>query len=236
VQATFFLAATIAARLGTAALAAHAIVSQLWMLASFIVDGFAVAGTVLGSRLAAVLETSRTAAQVRKKCRCALFCCVGDLLMWLMNGSMRILQDFRVLTQRLMLLAVSVGIAAMLIFSTFESHLINLFTQDAETISILQRHLWTVLAVAQPINAAVFVLDGLLYATQSFPFVAGMMTAGFSLVFLPVLAWTQWKYHAVWGIWVAKVALNVGRLASACCWLHLRFLRTPADPASYPLY
>ena len=64
VQATFFLAATIAARLGTAALAAHAVVSQLWMLASFVVDGFAVAGTVLGSRLVAVLETSGTAAQV----------------------------------------------------------------------------------------------------------------------------------------------------------------------------
>ena len=66
-QATFFMAATTAARLGTAALAAHAVVSQLWMLASFIVDGFAVAGTVLGSRLAAVLETSRSAAQVRRK-------------------------------------------------------------------------------------------------------------------------------------------------------------------------
>lgn len=34
-------------------MAAHAIVSQMWMFASFVVDGFANAGTVLGSRLMA---------------------------------------------------------------------------------------------------------------------------------------------------------------------------------------
>jgi hypothetical protein len=39
--------------LGTASLAAHQVVAQLWLLTSYLVDGFAVAGTVLGSRLAA---------------------------------------------------------------------------------------------------------------------------------------------------------------------------------------
>ena len=52
-QATFFLALSVAGRLGTASLAAHQVVAQLWLLTSYIVDGFAVAGTVLGSRLAA---------------------------------------------------------------------------------------------------------------------------------------------------------------------------------------
>ena len=37
--------------MGTAALAAHQIVAQLWLLTSYVTDGFAVAGTVLGSRL-----------------------------------------------------------------------------------------------------------------------------------------------------------------------------------------
>ena len=134
-----------------------------------------------------------------------------------------------------MLLAVGVGSLAMILFSTFKSRLIDLFTQDAETIAILQGPLWTVLAVAQPVNAAVFVLDGLLYATQSFPFVAAMMTAGFSLLFLPVLAWTQAEVHAVWGIWLAKVALNLGRLASASCWLYVKFLRTPETTLFEPL-
>lgn len=52
VQATFFIALAVASRLGTSALAAHQIVAQLWLLTSYVTDGFAVAGTVLGSRLA----------------------------------------------------------------------------------------------------------------------------------------------------------------------------------------
>jgi len=44
----------VAGRLGTATLAAHQVVAQLWMLTSYVVDGFAVAGTVLGSRLASL--------------------------------------------------------------------------------------------------------------------------------------------------------------------------------------
>lgn len=42
-----------AGRLGTASLAAHQVVAQLWLLTAYVVDGFAVAGTVIGSRLAA---------------------------------------------------------------------------------------------------------------------------------------------------------------------------------------
>jgi Na+-driven multidrug efflux pump len=56
-QSTFFLAAAAASRLGTSALAAHAVVSQLWLLTSYFVDGFAVAGTVLGSRLAGAMPS-----------------------------------------------------------------------------------------------------------------------------------------------------------------------------------
>ena len=51
VQATFFIALAVASRMGTAALAAHQIIAQLWLLTSYVTDGFAVAGTVLGSRL-----------------------------------------------------------------------------------------------------------------------------------------------------------------------------------------
>ena len=70
-QATFFIAATVAARLGTAALAAYAVISQLWVLASYVVDGFAVAGTVLGSRLVALRhQAGGSAVQVRDFPRC----------------------------------------------------------------------------------------------------------------------------------------------------------------------
>ena len=55
-QATFFLALSVAGQLGTASLAAHQVVAQLWLLPAYVVDAFAVAGTVLGSRLVATIE------------------------------------------------------------------------------------------------------------------------------------------------------------------------------------
>jgi hypothetical protein len=44
----------VAGRLGTASLAAHQVVAQLWMLTAYVADGIGVAGTVLGSRLTAL--------------------------------------------------------------------------------------------------------------------------------------------------------------------------------------
>ena len=55
-QATFFLALSVAGQLETATLAAHQVVAQLWLLPAYVVDAFAVAGTVLGSRIAANIE------------------------------------------------------------------------------------------------------------------------------------------------------------------------------------
>ena len=51
--------------MGTAALAAHQIVAQLWLLTSYVTDGFAVAGTVLGSRLAHQQHDSASSADAR---------------------------------------------------------------------------------------------------------------------------------------------------------------------------
>ena len=66
-QLTFFVALAAASQLSTAAVAAHAIVGQLWMLISNLVDGFAAAGIVLGSRLAG-LGHDPYLAPLAKKC------------------------------------------------------------------------------------------------------------------------------------------------------------------------
>ena len=51
-QGTFFGAMVVASReLGPAGLAAHNVVCQLWLLSSYVVDGFATAGNVCGARL-----------------------------------------------------------------------------------------------------------------------------------------------------------------------------------------
>ena len=75
-------------------------------------------------------------------------------------------QGLRTLLQRLMLLSVGTGLAATLIFSACQSRIIALFTTDPATLTALRGRLWSVLCLVQPINAAVFVLDGVMYATQ----------------------------------------------------------------------
>ena len=61
IQTTIFASLVAASRLGTASLAAHSIIGQLWMLISYLVDGFAAAGIVLGSRLAGHAHNPLTA-------------------------------------------------------------------------------------------------------------------------------------------------------------------------------
>jgi Na+-driven multidrug efflux pump len=61
IQATLFASLVAASRLGTNSLAAHSIISQLWSIISYLVDGFAAAGIVLGSRLAAHARSPITA-------------------------------------------------------------------------------------------------------------------------------------------------------------------------------
>ena len=55
-----------AASLGTAALAAHAAALQVWMLMSYVVDGFADVGTMLGAKLLGAGEFSAMRALVRR--------------------------------------------------------------------------------------------------------------------------------------------------------------------------
>ena len=61
-QATFFASMVVVSReIGTTGLGAHNVVCQLWLVSSYVVDGFATAGTVLGSKLVgeAVKEEER---------------------------------------------------------------------------------------------------------------------------------------------------------------------------------
>ncbi|BDA46390.1 probable protein DETOXIFICATION 45, chloroplastic at C-terminar half [Coccomyxa sp. Obi] len=191
-QATFFLALSVAGRLGTAALAAHQVVAQLWLLTSYVVDGFAVAATVLGSRLAAKADPVAH-------------------------------RKFQILTLRLVGMGLAVGLASGAAIWANEDSIISLFTADPETAAILRGRLWFFLCLAQPINAGVFVYDGLMYATQSFACARTVMLSGFVFAFAPLLALTQWRLHALWGVWGAKAAHNVWRLVGSVLRVHVLF-------------
>ncbi len=232
-QVTFFLAMAVAGRLGTATLAAHQVVAQLWMLTSYVVDGFAVAGTVLGSRLAPLgpagarepWRGARPGPPGRRLTGCQAdaaaqtFC---DLItqplpgyssvhalplgqLWTplsicsspggwcarrawcgffasgvcpaLEAPMRALlsrrgrRRFARLARRVLLLGVAVGGGAGAALNAWRDPVIALFTGEPGAVAVLRGPVWALLCAMQPVNGAVFVYDGLLYATQSFAWV-----------------------------------------------------------------
>jgi Na+-driven multidrug efflux pump len=197
-QTTFFTALVAASRLGTPSLAAHCIVNQLWQLISYAVDGFAAAGIVLGSRLAAQAHDPHLAADARVHLK-------------------RII--FRVLNAGLLF-----GLAAGLVFGIFRRRVIGMFTSDVATIQVLSGGVWGILCLSQPLNGLVFVYDGLMYASQSFTFIRNYISLGFLVVFCPILAVHAVVGETLAGVWLANAAFNAWRVAGAAYLIHWIFM------------
>ena len=139
-QLSFLVASAVAASLGTRVLAAHQIVVQLWLMTSYTVDAFAIAGNVIGAKIAALRRqpapesgSSEHAERVR-----------GLLTR---------------LTYRLLLMGSAVGALAAVLMAALRDGIIGVFTADGAVASRL-RAVWPVLAAAQPVNSLVFVYDG----------------------------------------------------------------------------
>jgi len=191
-QSSFFVAAIVAARLpDPEALAAYGIVVQLWMLTSYLTDGFANVGTMLGGRL------------------------YGES--WGLVS--RLL--FQRMTERLLFIGCLVGLLFSVLLLALEDEIISVFTMKsseskAKVIGQL-RKVWSLIAVVQPINSLVFVLDGLIYALQKFDYVRNLMVFAFAVVYSPLLISFQVTgfFDAASGlvfIWLAKSAMNFVRL------------------------
>ncbi|RMZ52151.1 hypothetical protein APUTEX25_001541 [Auxenochlorella protothecoides] len=203
-QATFFAALVAASRLGTAALAAHSVVAQLWMLSAYAVDGFAAAGIVLGSRLAGAADDSD-------------------------QGGDAALKSLRRLIRRCCMAGTAFGAATGATYLLFRRPLIRLFTGDAEVAALLGGSTWTLVAAMQPCNGLVFVLDGLMYASHNFAYVRDYMALGFALVFAPALALELWVWPSLVGIWAAKALYNFWRAAGGLNLVLRRFVREVED-------
>ena len=100
------------------------IAMQVWLLTSYIVDGFAAAGTVLGSRLAALKATHPSG--------------LGDL---------------RRLCRRLFALGVATGALSGGLLLVFQVPLAKLATTDVESQQKLTGWVWPLVCAVQPINA-----------------------------------------------------------------------------------
>jgi len=78
---------------------------------------------------------------------------------------------FARLARRLLLLGVAVGGGAGAALNAWRDPVIALFTGEPGAVAVLRGPVWALLCAMQPVNGAVFVYDGLLYATQSFAWV-----------------------------------------------------------------
>jgi len=215
-QGSFFAAMVCASRrLGATGLAAHHVVTQLWMCSAYLVDGVATAGTVSGSRLVGAAMVTREVPGRAGRRDGRTGDDDADELEARSDVSFEdVLASLRSVCARLLLLALIAGTAICLGFVRFRATLVRGFTSDESVASaLLDEKLWTLLAFSQPLNAAVFCLDGLVYAFQDFGFVREAFEVGVGYVFAPTLAWAYGKTPATLAaVWTAKVALNAWRL------------------------
>jgi len=198
-QLTFFGTLVAASRLGTPSLAAHSIVSQLWALISYAVDGFAAAGIVLGSRLAAQAHDPLRARDAKK--------------------------HLETLIARVLMAGFLAGVGAATVFAVGRTSIIASFTDDMVTAGVLNHGTWTVLVLSQPINGLIFVYDGLMMASQSFRFIRNYILVGFLVVFCPMIAAEVTVWNALWAVWLTNAAVNVWRLAGAAYLIHVIFMK-----------
>ena len=197
-QTTFFIALMCASRIGQKALAAHAVVNQLWVLISYVVDGFAAASIVLGSRLAAQAHGGTTASSAKL--------------------------HMQLLIRRCLTAGGITGILAAIIFYTKSHSIILLFTQDQSVIDVLEDKTWLLMVLIQPINSLVFVYDGLMYAAQSFVFIRNYFLIGFCVVFVPMIVLQMTVFKTLWAVWMSKALFNIWRCAGAAYLIHYLFM------------
>ena len=194
-QTTFFIALMCSSRLGSHVLAAHSVINQLWILISYVVDGFAAAAIVLGSRLGAHAHDPDLAQEAKS--------------------------NLQKLITRVLGAGLVTGIIASIVFYTQSDAIMHLFTEDARIIEILKDKTWILLVAVQPINSLVFVYDGLMYASQSFVFIRNYFLLGFFIIFMPVIGLQLTIWKSLWAVWLSKAVFNVWRCLGAAYLIHV---------------
>lgn len=135
-------------------------------------------------------------------------------------------RSLQILCRRLLLSGLAIGTAFGIVFFLAQDWLISLFTRSQNTIDILRHILWPLICIVQPLNSLVFVYDGLLYASQSFAYTRNIMLLGFCLVFCPFITVVQLFVQALWGVWIAKAAVNMCRLLGGIFRIHFWWINS----------
>lgn len=150
------------------------------MVTSYINDGFADVGTMLGGRLWGAAQMA----------------------------------PLRTLARRLLVMGLVVGVVALAVMLAGRRQIQSLFTHDPATLQQMNR-VWLLLSLMQPINAAVFVYDGLLYAMQAFAFKRNIVALATLGLYLPAIVWATLYFQTLLAVWVAYALLTGCRCAGA---------------------
>jgi Na+-driven multidrug efflux pump len=112
---------------------------------------------------------------------------------------------------RMIRLSVYAGLMFAVVLLALEGVLPYVFTSDELVIEQTQE-IWFLFALMQPLNGAVFALDGILIGASDGPYLAWSMVAAFVASAAVALAALALDWGIV-GVWVALVVLIVVRLA-----------------------
>jgi len=175
-RAAISLSTAVAARIGTADVAAHEVAFAVWSLLALGLDAIAIAAQAMtGHRLGAELA-----------------------------------DDARAAADRMIELGVVLGIGFGLLVAILRTVLPELFTNDPAVLALASFLLWFVAAM-QPVNAVVFVLDGVLIGAGDMRFLAWAMVAATAVFVVGAAAVLAFDLGIGW-LWTAIVAWMLARL------------------------
>ena len=113
---------------------------------------------------------------------------------------------------RMIVLTVYLGVAFGAVMLLFEGYLPRIFTSD-EAVIAEARELWPIFALMQPLNGAVFALDGILIGAGDVRYLMWSMLASMATAVCVALAALEWDWGIV-GVWLALLTLIVVRLTT----------------------
>jgi len=177
---TTTLATAVATRVGTVAVAAHLVASQLWLMLALLIDALAVAGQAMVGRL---------------------------------RGEDRP-EDAVLASDRLLAWGLGVGVLLAAAVLALGPWLPRLFTDDLAALEAMRIVLPFVVAM-QPLNALVFVWDGIFIGAEDFRFLAAQMAtaAACACVVLLLVIPMNWGLQAVWWGMVTMMLVRAATLA-----------------------
>ena len=153
---------------------------------------------------------------------CDGFADVGTMIGGRLIGSQKH-SSMILLTKRLFILAFIMGILCTIILIFYQNAIIDFFITDTnEETKIQLSHVWLLTMLMQPINAIVYISDGILFAHQAFAYVRNLMFLGVFFIFGPFLLIGYTMSNTLLSIWIAKSTLSLWR-SFAAFWFCYRY-------------